>query len=1421
MITFDELKPLKLVRGIMFLPIGDVEKTKGNAVFINTPNMKSTIECLNNKLYKNRAFYQGYYTDFRFKFSLFNKSISINNTDKQTSDFVNIKDACPLIKKTYKNVAQYKGFNMFYDLSRFNELFFSTLAKRKANNYTLTINNYINLLNLFTENLTQEYTNKYMIVDILNWGDNLKDSQTYKNISVDSPFKIFMNVLRNNLELFKTLPYTLIFKYGNYNIKVVPSECAEETYQALKSLISRIHELQVKDETGIDVETFNNKNNVTVTSNPIKNIISSNPINSTINKPNVKEEAPIEMDSKIDDAKKIVTNNLTKELTGKDLIQSFTGKNDLMNTIDDTIDETVDKLKKSGEITDNDPIEEIEEKTKEALEQNTDFMSDFELAKNNRITNMMSAGNLARNRELAEKQAKIEVNGKTIDSILQEVKSNELPNIKYNAKIINEDMKNLKLPNLDKMYNEKGYDADTVQIVNFFKDRSIPVYILDIKKEDTSDDFNKKVTWTVKMESADRQRHTLTFDMPRFIDNSFLFLNGNKKSMYKQLTLLPISKTASDTVQICTNYNKVFITRVGDKISPKIERLKKIIPSLASPSFIIKTGDNTKINFKYKTHIEYDELAKNFISFEARKIKTIFYFNQDIIREQCELYNIKLANDINILPFAIVDKTKLISLDLESGKVIGTQLGPIDFIISELNKVDSEFEQKLLAQSTGKRFMYAKAKIMSKDVPVILLLSYLEGLTTILKKASIKHQFSDKRPILKGSDKNTKGIIEFKDGFLCYEKEPLVNSLLLNAMSIIPTKDYNYSDFDDKRIYLDIFDDLFGIKKIANVFDNFYDLLIDPISYQVLQDYSLPTDFSEIFIYAVSLLEDNAFTEQKHMNVCRLRSNEIANAILYKTLATAYEGYRVTAGNKSPVKMTIPRDRVIKNLLMLNTVEDYSTLNPTLESEKLRAVSFKGASGMNLDRAYTMDMRSYDDTMLGIIAMSSPPSGTVGIVRQLPLDANVTSMRGYLETYDKDYSKLKSKNLFSPAELLIPECVQKDDAPRVAMATTQAKHVVPCKKYDKLLIGNGMDRMLSKVISNDFAFKAKDDGKVIKLDTETNVMIVQYKNGEKDAIELRVKIAKNGGGGFYIVNQLETNLKEGDTFKKEDVLAYNSKFFDQGDGGDDAIFKSGTLTKIALAQGYYTYEDSSMVSEKLTSNMATEIVMKKDVVLGPNSNIEKIVSVGDKVEVGDPLLIFDDSYDDEGINKMLAGMSADIGSQISNLGKKPIKSKYSGTIVDIKVYYTADEEKMSKSLRDTIRKINKPIDKARKLISDHIDINKSDLVIQPTKRIETSDGKIKGVDVGEGVLIEFYIKYNDKLKIGDKITFFCALKSVVCNTIPRGQEPFTVNEPDEEVSAFLSPASVLKRMTGSILPNMFGNKVLVELKKKVREIYEK
>ena len=69
-------------------------------------------------------------------------------------------------------------------------------------------------------------------------------------------------------------------------------------------------------------------------------------------------------------------------------------------------------------------------------------------------------------------------------------------------------------------------------------------------------------------------------------------------------------------------------------------------------------------------------------------------------------------------------------------------------------------------------------------------------------------------------------------------------------------------------------------------------------------------------------------------------------------------------------------------------------------------------------------------------------------------------------------------------------------------------------------------------------------------------------------------------------------------------------------------------------------------------------------------------------------------------------------------------------------------------------------------------------------------------------------------------TYFTALKSIVGEVIDEGYEPWSEFRPDEEISCFLAPSAILARMTPSVIITMLGNKVLVELKRALKEIYE-
>ena len=82
-------------------------------------------------------------------------------------------------------------------------------------------------------------------------------------------------------------------------------------------------------------------------------------------------------------------------------------------------------------------------------------------------------------------------------------------------------------------------------------------------------------------------------------------------------------------------------------------------------------------------------------------------------------------------------------------------------------------------------------------------------------------------------NKDTHDIIKFNDGYIVYELT-YESSLLLNGMKECNTEDYSIKDIGSKEMYLN-FLDLFGGRIIADGLDNFYELMIDPITKEILE----------------------------------------------------------------------------------------------------------------------------------------------------------------------------------------------------------------------------------------------------------------------------------------------------------------------------------------------------------------------------------------------------------------------------------------------------------------------------------------------------------------------------------------------------------------------------------------------------------
>ncbi len=1367
MYTINELPHLKAFQPIATLSnrVGDQKRYTG--VFLCSPSFESSEKMLTGKGLTNTSI--RYYIADR----IYHEKIGPSTMHR----VINISDIPEKIKtnpsvtatRVLSNSNIPTATNRFIDMAMYNNLFF-TVIEEKSMTYNTICKEFINLINrVISSDDYRTLTSKTILINLDDWEDyTIKEFG--KADSLNNPAAIVYYNMYKFPEIIKELGNVDILFYSNkssYKLRINPSLINSDSARRFKNEISRV---SMNSSRALG-ENFDVK--------------------------------------------------LEEEEVRKEIANTYV--TDRYNLVGDTDSKTTTEIKKEVKAA----VDKIDDKKEESIKDTKEEVAD-EVDKDKELAGKValiiqsnkvgkSKSSSKRDEELRKKQAAVKVQDKTISELLGTTVG-EIPvmDVASKVKTTNKNMHKVRFSNFEKAYNSQLLQKDIVSMITSLNDTRLPVHVRNIKIEDKSDELNYVDRYYVQLEDENRVRHQLTFDMPKFIDDKFMYLHGNRKEIVKQQMMLPIVKDGPNQVQIVSNYKKIFVHRFGAKLSPEIERIRKYFEKNMAPSGIKFKLDNVMSgNKQFLRTLEIDEFAAYFDYIKSQDFE--IYFNLSVIDKLCSERNIPMYTEIDgskdsvCIGFFKKNDPIYVSLEDEGLKIV------------DLVKSTFTNSSDINSIPTGKRFMYTGGVLMSKKVPLALLVAYHEGMSSLLRRTGMEYRVSEKRSKLDAGER----MLEFEDCYIIYKPKTVENILLMNGLSLVPTRAYKYAEMDDKETYLDIFYGLFNQRNIASAFDNFYDFMIDPITKEVLEDLNLPNNYIDVLLYANKLLVDGDYTEETDLSLYRIRSNEILNSYLYNAIANAYSTYIATANNPNPIKISIPRDTIVKSVLTAQTVEDYSVLNPIVEVEKGRAVTAKGPSGANLDRAYTMAKRSYSPSMTGVMAMSTSPDANVGVVRAMSTEPSIVSARGYIEDNQERLDELKDTNIFSPGELLSPLGASRDDTIRTSMAIKQSKHIIPVENASPVLISNGIEQTLPYHTGSDFSIVAKEDGKVIEIDEKTNTVVIEYKQptdtGDKFlAIDTSKRVVKNGAGGFYLANQLLHNLKVGQTVKKNDVLAYDKNFY--SNDNDGVRFNIGSLEKIAIFSNAATMEDSAFVTQKLTKDIGTKITMPKSISLGKNANIDYIVKIGDKIKVGDELVRFESSFKDDSLNKFLDTVRTELNEEIRSLGKKPITSKYTGEVVDIKIYSTVDTEELSPSLQKLVKEHYARINKRKSLLNkyDKRDVKYKMGMYQdePTSKVDSPDGKVKGEIVGEGILIQIFVEYTDIGGVGDKIAFFTALKGIIGDVVEPGLEPFSLNEPDEEISAFVAPGAVLARMTPSILLTAFGNKTLVGLKKKLKEIYE-
>ena len=1019
----------------------------------------------------------------------------------------------------------------------------------------------------------------------------------------------------------------------------------------------------------------------------------------------------------------------------------------------------------------------------------------------------------ARELKIRKQVGQLKLNNVTFET-LATVTDTPLPPVRKPRKIVTTcpaAIKGTSFSNIAKEYEDKLLDRDIV--ATFMNLSALPngFYVANVEVSDISTATTLMNNWRVTLKNkASDKSSIINIRVPKVINGRF-YNNGIWYNIGKQDFPIPILKISKKKVIITTNYNKITVERYDTKSLVDIGMFVKTISALndaAGRNKYVKPGSSINTNSHFESTIEYDEYAKQWISFINKEANCEIYFNRQVCLKAYTFVTVQpnefCCGMINKVPVVINTDTGL----TRDGRTL------TDTMLRTLPDESIQLYQRI---KPGKLSMYTQI-IIGQTMPLGVAIAAWEGISSLLKKSGVQALFVDR------SFNDSKYFtIPFKDKILAI---PMTtpNQLIFNGFYRIPTKSFNYAEFDvpimeSNSIFVDIFNQQF-FKQYSQLttFITYYQFFVDAITKDVCLHYNIPNDIAGMLIYASNMLADNSFTGENNAALYRIRSSEIIPAIIHYRLAYNISKYNNSVGSKSrSATFNFNPNEVLNELLAVPNVTTMSALNPMVELHAREEVTKKGFSGVNDDRAYNVVKRSFDDSMIGKIAMSSPNSGNVGISRQLTADPKLTSVRGYTDNIgpDADYNDFQ---LASCSELETPGTVSRDDAIRTAIATSQTSHIVSTADAQPCLISNGFDEVVPAYLTDEFSVLADEDGTV--LDMNEDFMIVQYKSGKKRSINIGHRQSFNSGSGFYVDNKLLSNFQKGESFKKDDILAYHERFFSKD---SDGIVREniGPLAKVAFTGVYSTYEDAGIMTTKMSKRLATKLTMKQMFKLNAIDDIEKIVQVGEEVEVGDPLIVFGlgDTGDKAVDNFLRAFQSKDGTNSAIDSAKRVMRSKDAGRVVDVKIYTCKSMDRLSPSLYDIVDAHFKENIRRRKTLDKYEkgnDVYKMGMLYdRPTEPLKGST--IKGITCD--VLVEIYLEHEDEASVGDKCVAYAASKQVLSEVVPEGLEPYSESRPDEEISMFVAPASILKRMIPSIMIIASGNKVLVELKRKMRDIW--
>lgn len=808
--------------------------------------------------------------------------------------------------------------------------------------------------------------------------------------------------------------------------------------------------------------------------------------------------------------------------------------------------------------------------------------------------------------------------------------------------------------------------------------------------------------------------------------------------------------------------------------------------------------------------LEYDE--------KDTKIKINF---QNKVQDTLRFYE-KFAKDGSLIEYAYIDKTS-------SNITYYTELGDVKhfpkerlntFLINLYNNITSakvgtlgsagKDKKKRIDLKNRTSNVYYSLRMFGFDSPLIILFIVNKGLMQTLNYFGInstKTKTKQKGAFLSVKIKDKSGEIGFLNMYAKdLHQEYILNGLRKEANKIFPLKEEDLSSTEALKPY---FQKYYTIKRYLN-FKEAPNSFIDITTKKILKTYGYSTDFFELYgtVIPHKLMNDKVedITNLKNQ---RIRMSESIAHAAYKVLQQGIIHLKNNSGQYN-IKLDIDKNFITKDLMASGMLQYTQTINPLEELILSTKITKSGIGNMKKEQI-TLERRDLNPSYFGTISPSTTNEyGNIGMNQTLTNRSIIKDRFGsiLIKNFDNNQNGLDG---LSATDSLSP-FFEFDDTTRRIMGNQQFAQFVQIDKPDEPLIQTGMEAIIPYLVSDRFAIKAKEDGKVISIGDELKL---EYDNGTTDQYSIKDRKSRTKRGIFMPI-KYSVLVKKGERIKKGQILAASSSL----KTGKLAVGKN--LNIALMSYRGMNYEDgwvaAESIAEKYQNTLYNKITIPVDTkakILNFNIREEQDTKPGEillEYRPGNLNMdeIIDQSNEDED-NDLF------ISREMSN-GTIKYRSP-GGKIKDIKILLNGTQ--IDKTILQVWKSITKTIkDKLKSCEGIHDPIKKLDCQnsIENIESLKVGSHKVNNNEF-DGYIIELFIERENPVGNGSKFALLGGSggKGTIQYQIPVGKEPVSVDT-GLKIEFIPTPASNISRKNMSVVLSLFVGKIVYFLNKKVHEL---